>query len=597
LHCYWLLKKTVDAQKKQKKVEQALRIIVKAVNGDKSRTDISSLLRLPGTINIKPDYDNVRCKIEYMNLTKKITLADILTLEPEIKVDEEAWKTKGLIELKRAIVQGNRDQGAFDYVRAYVRKYGKRTDNKKLNKQVCKVLNKAGGDNLKAIKKKVPQWIEEARQSDESSEKYSPLELAQLIIDHYDGKIIFMNQIFMIYKKGYWTEVTEEDLRKRIANADIPNTSAARTSGALLNIRDLQTAKESELNSNLICMENGTLDPETGELRGHSPIPRLRNKIPATWDSDAKCLLWLETLEQIFRKDKDAKTKILLLQMFFGYCLVRDTSQAKFLWLVGEGANGKSLILEILSEVVGRDNISRAMLHRLDQSHVRAQLKNKLLNISTEMRADDTISDGYLKAIVSGDPIEADLKFKPSCTFKPYARIVASTNDLPRLLDHSHGFDRRAIILTFNRIFKEKEQDRGLQKKLLKELSGILLWSVNGLKKLRKKGSFKIPSSSKKALREYRKDSDPVKQFVDEKLQVAEKGELTSAVIFTQYNNWRSERGYGLMNISTFGKRLKGLGFDKRSTNGKSVWRLQWQGGRPVTWPSKKGIELDDDDI
>lgn len=293
-------------------------------------------------------------------------------------------------------------------------------------------------------------------------------------------------------------------------------------------------------------------------------------------DPEAKCPLWKKTLKQIFKGDEDAKKKIRLLQMFFGYCLIRDTRQAKFLWMVGDGGNGKSLVLNILATILGSENVSRAMLHRLEDKFVRAQLLHKLANISPEMGPEDTLSENYLKAIVSGEEIEAEGKYKPSFRFKPYARIIASTNSLPRLLDHSEGFRRRAIILTFNRVFNEKEQDKNLDSKLQEELSGILLWAVKGLQRLRKKGSFVIPSSSKKALEEYRKEADPVKQFADERLVEDEWGDLTTTDIYFQYAEWAKARGYNRMNITTFGKRMKKLGYQKRNTNSKSVWRLKW---------------------
>ncbi len=142
--------------------------------------------------------------------------------------------------------------------------------------------------------------------------------------------------------------------------------------------------------------------------------------------------------------------------------------------MVGAGGNGKSVLLTTLTHLVGRSNVSNAHVERLGDKFVRAELEGKLINISAEMSANATISDGYLKSIVAGDEIEAERKFKPSFSFRPYVRLIGATNHLPRLRDLSEGFFRRAIILGFNRQFSEAEQDHSLEAKLDAELPGIL---------------------------------------------------------------------------------------------------------------------------
>jgi putative DNA primase/helicase len=151
---------------------------------------------------------------------------------------------------------------------------------------------------------------------------------------------------------------------------------------------------------------------------------------------------------------------------------------------------------------------------------------------------------------------------------------VGSTNALPRLLDHSEGFARRAIILSFNRIFAEHEQDASLEGVLLNELSGILTWAVDGLRNLRARGKFDIPQSSTAALAAYRKDSDPIQQYVDECLEAVEGKGISPREVYQYYQAWCKQNGYSAMNIVRFGKRLAEiLGADKKHrSGGKDYW-------------------------
>ena len=97
-------------------------------------------------------------------------------------------------------------------------------------------------------------------------------------------------------------------------------------------------------------------------------------------------------MDEIFDNDPDSEVKIQLVQEWFGYCLPPDNSQHRFLWLLGVGGNGKFVLLDVLRSLVGQSNVSDAHIERLDDKGVRAELENRLVNISAEMGAKATIS-------------------------------------------------------------------------------------------------------------------------------------------------------------------------------------------------------------
>jgi putative DNA primase/helicase len=326
---------------------------------------------------------------------------------------------------------------------------------------------------------------------------------------------------------------------------------------------------------NMICMRNGTLNTATYRLEDHSPNHGLKNRLDIEWDEAATCPTWQTFLAQIFEPDADRAEKIAFLQQWFGYCLTPDVSQHKFVWMVGAGGNGKSVLLNVLQQLVGPDNVGNAQIERFQSGAVRAELEGKLLNISSEMSADATVSDSYLKAITGGDTIEAERKFKSPHKFKPYARIMASTNNLPRLSDTSDGFARRAVILKFNRQFGEQDKDSGLEEKLLKELPGIAVWAIEGLKQLRSATKFTIPPSSVAELQRYRTDSDPVALFAEEALIRTNERGPTPGDLFEIFKEWAKMGGFAAMNKVTFGKRLSAQGFVQSRSSGKSYWNVE----------------------
>jgi hypothetical protein len=84
-------------------------------------------------------------------------------------------------------------------------------------------------------------------------------------------------------------------------------------------------------------------------------LPRNRCHQPCLW----LCPRWLRFLEEVLEGDKD---RISLLQEWFGYCLTHDTSLHAFMVLEGSGANGKSVVCEILTKMLGVDNVSNVPL-------------------------------------------------------------------------------------------------------------------------------------------------------------------------------------------------------------------------------------------
>jgi putative DNA primase/helicase len=254
------------------------------------------------------------------------------------------------------------------------------------------------------------------------------------------------------------------------------------------------------------------------------------------------------------------------------------------LWLVGGGGNGKSVLLNVLTHLVGAENVSHAHIEQLGKNFVRAELEGKLLNISPEISANAKMADGYLKQIVSADKVQAERKFKPSFSFRPFVKLIAATNHLPRLTDSSEGFFRRAIILTFNRRFAQAEQDPLLEGRLLEELPGILVWAVEGLQELRERGAFAIPPSSAAALETYRTESDPEGMFIESCLARVQRGGMSPAKIYSEYLVWCKTFGFTTKTVIGFGKRLSDFGFDHRRSRGKKLWLVASKPGSGVEW-------------
>ena len=212
-----------------------------------------------------------------------------------------------------------------------------------------------------------------------------------------------------------------------------------------------------------IVFRNGTMSVSNltngvPELEPHDRRYFSTGCLPYNYDPDAECPRWLQTLHEILPKINDGDNRILVLQEFIGWTLVPgDCQYQKMFILVGDGANGKSLILFLWEAMLGSDNVSHVPLEGFAQEHRLGELEGKLANIAGDMNHIARLAEGLLKQIVSGEPTQVNQKYKDPRTMRSSARLVFSTNNLPPFNDRSDGIWRRSLIMPFNVKFKEKQ--------------------------------------------------------------------------------------------------------------------------------------------
>ena len=230
----------------------------------------------------------------------------------------------------------------------------------------------------------------------------------------------------------------------------------------------------------LLNLKNGILDPQTGELDRHSYEQYMTTQIPVEWDRQAECPEFDGFLETVLQ-DQDSIT---LLWQMFGYALTPDTRFQKAFILYGEGSNGKSVCTEVLEALLG-PNCSAIGLNQLKHPYDLAELLNKTANLTTEINVKEFVDDEIFKKLISGDPIQAQRKYKDPFKFRSMAKFIITANKLPNTHDRSHAFFRRVIIICFDVIIPDENQDKNLAKRIIQnELPGILRRSIDGLKKL-----------------------------------------------------------------------------------------------------------------
>jgi len=406
--------------------------------------------------------------------------------------------------------------------------------------------------------------------------RFNAVQLAQEIKESFN--IIYCANDFYKYEWGYYKKWHEQEIFKCIKNLIEQDFTSHKVEEIIKCLKSESYIDTSKLNNSLyLNIQNGLFDTNNFELIRHAPDVLSTTQLQVIYNADTTCPKWLKTLDEIFEGDQE---KIKLLQEFFGLCLTNETKFEKALFLLGDGANGKSVILFILQRLLGDDNFSAIPLEKFNNHHYLANLFSKLANIAIETSVSSSVYDSTFKAIVSGDPITADAKFKPPFVFRPYCKLIFALNNMPRVDDKTSAFFRRLLILRFSKIFQEEEQNKNLKFELLKEINGIFVWSLNGLKSLKERGYFKIPSEMEAEIDDYKKDNNNVLLFVEDQCEFDVTFQISKDELYSFYSNWCKTNNYLPCAKKKFGKELK-KAYPKLDEAREALKRL-WRGIRKI---------------
>lgn len=270
----------------------------------------------------------------------------------------------------------------------------------------------------------------------------------------------------------------------------------------------------------------------------------------------------------------DGKTTDLALLLFvqemLGYCLLDTTEAHATFFLVGQGMNGKSKLLDVLEACVGTEYVTNRTLEDLTTNRfATSALVGKKLNIANEEESKRMRSDLF-KNLVSGESISAELKFGASFSFKPRVRFLFSTNQMPTFDKIDFALRRRLFILKFNRRIKESEKDSKLLSKLLLEKKEIIVWALEGAERLIQRGySFVRAPSMELALDELEKEQSSVIDFFTENFVFSSNplDFIPRTNLYEMYTAWCPLYGRQAKSRKHFFHELEGkYGYDHRAS-------------------------------
>jgi putative DNA primase/helicase len=153
-------------------------------------------------------------------------------------------------------------------------------------------------------------------------------------------------------------------------------------------------------------------------------------------------------------------------------------------------------------------------------------------------------------------------------------------NEKPKIADPSEGMWRRVRLIEFNQTIPKGDRDPDLAGKLEAELSGVLNWALDGLKRVQQRGLI-VPDAVKCATASYRAEQSPLDGFINEICEESPTAFVTTAELWDAWKTYCAELDESQGTQKAFGIALK-------NRNLKDA-RAMVQGRQTRVW---KGVRL-----
>lgn len=321
----------------------------------------------------------------------------------------------------------------------------------------------------------------------------------------------------------------------------------------------------------LLPCANGVIDLETGELRPGDPADLLVRAIPVAYRGiDHVNEDWDKFIQEIHvdgTRTPDPELAAFVRRLL-GYCLTGLTTEHFIACFLGEGANGKGTLFEVLREVMGELSWAIEPEMLLEQKNSKSSagpspdvisLHGRRLVVASETDQNRRISAARVKRYTGGDTlIGRSPHDKYEINFQPSHKIVLYTNHPPKGLASDFGLFRRLLYLWYPLRYVEdveaqqkrdpqnaalyRRRDVGLKARLLEDPEGILAWLVRGCLEWQRLGGLKPPPSILAAAEAIRRDEDHLERFLEAVCsRVGAEQQVAFKYLYDQFGKWFAE--------------------------------------------------------
>jgi putative DNA primase/helicase len=351
-------------------------------------------------------------------------------------------------------------------------------------------------------------------------------------------------------------KIGDDDTRRKAIGHALKSEAAARIN-AMLDLARHEPgmsikAGEWDSDEELLNVANGTIDLRTGKLREHRAADLITRLAPVVFDARATCPTWDRFLAEVL-PDPEVRQFV---ARAVGYSLTASIEEQCFLFLWGNGQNGKSVALEVLRLLFGtyaRNADASTFLARASEriSNDLAALAGARLVTVAETENGRRLAESLIKTVTGGEPLTARFLHREYFEFHPRFKLWLASNYKPQVRGTDEGIWRRIRLIPFTEYIAPERRDPKLAAKLKAELPGILNWALAGLRAWRASGLGTCQGVAA-ATNEYREQMDPLADFFADACVLDPKLKTPTAELYSAYARWSGDHSVAPLALAQF---------------------------------------------
>lgn len=201
----------------------------------------------------------------------------------------------------------------------------------------------------------------------------------------------------------------------------------------------------------------GKLTYVTGDFVPNTLTPMLNE------DEDVKKEVF-DTISGWLNSDDEAES----LLSHLATSLAPGWSAVKYVMLLGEGRNGKSVLLKMVSKLFGQTNVSNVTRQAIaEKSPAVLDLNGKLVNLVFDGQSEYLKDSGAEKTLIAGEPYPIRRLYESTATLvQTTALFVEGLNKEPKSNDKSSALQKRLVRFEFQNIYP---LDHAFERKMLSD--------------------------------------------------------------------------------------------------------------------------------
>ncbi|WP_270264671.1 DNA primase family protein [Lactococcus formosensis] len=370
-----------------------------------------------------------------------------------------------------------------------------------------------------------------------------PLTVAMKMQEHMT--IVKVNDRLAVYNIDKGIYETRLDFFHNVIFWIEPSFSEAKSNQVIFHLKNMAKDVESTASRYLVPVKNGIYNKKTKKLEAFSNRYIFTSTIETEYieNIEAPNIDGWNVDDWLLDLMNGDESLVKLLWQVISASLNGNYSYRKSIWFVGEGNDGKGTLQQLISNLVGLQNVASLKINQFSERFTLSMIEGKTVIIGDDVQAGLYIDDSSnFNSVVTGEPVFVEEKGKQPYVSFYKKTVIQSTNGLPKVRNKTNGTYRRFLIIPFKKTFSAKDDNWAIKDDYIfrEEVLQYVLKKAIELNFER----FDEPQATKVMMQEFKEKNNSIIEFVNEWFPQFKSTVLPVRFLWWLYQEWCRDSGY-----------------------------------------------------